>query len=102
MTLISPEIRYGDKIRFDFTVRGSGKGGVGLYFYSSYGKHVVRWHGVTTRFFPVTAEKKSGSVVLDTGKLPAKYFDVLRCRPFLCAEKGAKVWFSDVKFSVVK
>ena len=102
MTLISPEIRYGDKIRFEFTARGSGKGGVGLYFYSAYGKSAARWHGIHTEFFDAGSVPKIYSIVVDTGKLPAKYFDTLRCRPFLAAQKGAKIRFSDVRFSVVK
>ena len=102
MTLISPEIRYGDKIRFDFTARGSGKGGVGLYFYSAYGKSAARWHGVTAESFEATPARKKYSIVIDSGKLPAKYFDTLRCRPFLISQKGAKIRFSDVKFTVVK
>ena len=99
MTLISPLIKSGDKVIFEFTASGTGKGGVGLYFYSAKGKHSAWWYGAVTEYFEAEKSEKKCCIVIDTAKLEPKYREISRCRPFLYTAPGATVTFSNMKIT---
>jgi len=101
MMLISPLARFGDKIVFEFTASGTGKGGVGLYLYSAKGKHPSWWYGAVTEYFEAKSKPEKYRIVIDTAKLEPKYREISRCRPFLHAARGASVTFSDVRITPV-
>ena len=101
MTLISPLVRYGDQVVCEFTASGEGKGGVGLYLYAASGRMDSRYCGSTAQFFKATEKPVRYRFVIDTGKLAPKFRNIVRVKPYLIAQKDAKITFSEVKFSLL-